>query len=390
MAGIPKIALDLFNYDLPNEKIAHFPIEPRDHSKLLVFHEGQISDRYFYELDQVVDPCTIITNNTKVIPARIWFQNERGQNIQIFILKPISADWSICEVMVGNRKKFKENDVLRLSQGDLFLEVVWENRELNWVKLNSNASSVIEAIEVFGQVPLPPYIEREVQHEDKNTYQAIFAQKEGAVAAPTASLHFTPELKLKLELKNCEFRDVTLHVSAGTFKPVTAEFADEHEMHAERFEISLELIDHLLNSPNGVLAVGTTATRVLESLYYLGEKAFLGELDDCFIASGDAYSEKYGKLETRMSLEYLRKYVAENGGILKGETQIFIVPGFNFRVVQWMITNFHQPKSTLLLLISAFVGEGWREIYDHAMGGGYRFLSYGDGSLLKGKKNITI
>lgn len=390
MSGIPKIALELFQYDLPNEKIAHFPVEPRDHSKLLVFQEGQISDRYFYELDQVVQPCTIITNNTKVIPARIWFQNERGQHIQIFILKPIAADWSICEVMVGNRKKFKDNNVLKLYQDKLFLEIIWENRDSNWVKLTTNAVSVIEAIELFGQVPLPPYIERDVQQEDKNTYQAIFAEKEGAVAAPTASLHFTSELKLKLETKNCFFRDVTLHVSAGTFKPVTAEYADEHEMHAERFEVHLQLVDHLLTNNGGVLAVGTTATRVLESLYYLGEKAYLGELDDCFVSSGDAYSDKYGKLGTRESLEHLRKYLVENGGILKGETQIFIVPGFQFRVVQWMITNFHQPKSTLLLLISAFVGEGWREIYGHALSNEYRFLSYGDGSLLKGKKNITI
>lgn len=390
MAGIPKIALETYNYDLPNEKIAHFPIDPRDHSKLLVFHEGHISDKHFYELDQVLNPTTIITNNTKVIPARMWFQNEKKQNIQIFILKPIEIDWSICEVMVGNRKKFKEGDELKLMQGNVFLQVCWVNRDENWIKFNTNADSIIEAIELFGQVPLPPYIERDVEQSDKNSYQAIFAKKEGAVAAPTASLHFTDEVKSSLERGGSIFKEVTLHVSAGTFKPVTADFADEHEMHAERFEVTLDLIDHLLELKTGVLGVGTTATRVLESLYYVGEKVFLGDNDCCFISAQDAYSEKLGKLSTRESLGYLRDYVIKMGGTIQGETQIFIVPGFNFRVVQQMITNFHQPKSTLMLLISAFIGEEWKKVYAHALANNYRFLSYGDGSLLTGEKNICI
>lgn len=390
MNGVPKIPLSDYFYDLPDHRIANFPISPRDHSKLLVFSEGHVTDDYFYNIDQFIEPgCTIVANNTKVIPARMWFQNSRNHKIQIFILKPIAADWSICEVMVGNRKKFKDSDVLRLENDTKYIEVKWENRDLNFVKFETNAATVIDAIEFFGQVPLPPYIEREVESSDKDSYQAIFAEKEGAVAAPTASLHFTDELKVKIEGRGCMFDEVTLHVSAGTFKPVTAEFSNEHEMHAERFEVSVEFIDRLLKRDAGVLAIGTTATRVLESLYYLGEKALNGKLNDCFVGAEDAYSEEYGKISMRESLLALRQYAIERGGVVRGETQIFIVPGFKFRLVQWMITNFHQPKSTLLMLISSFIGEGWKSVYAHALGGDYRFLSYGDGSLLKGKKNIS-
>ncbi len=390
MNGVPKIPLSEYFYDLPDHRIANFPISPRDHSKLLVFSEGQITDSQFFNLANHIEPgCTIVANNTKVIPARMWFETSRNQKIQVFILKPIAADWSICEVMVGNRKKFKETDVLRLENDTLYIEVKWENRDLNFVTFETNAASVIDAIEFFGQVPLPPYIERDVESSDKDSYQAIFAEKEGAVAAPTASLHFTDELKQQIESKGCRFAEVTLHVSAGTFKPVTAEFSDEHEMHAERFEVSVGFIDRLLEGDQGVLAIGTTATRVLESLYYLGEKALYGDLSECFVAASDAYSDRYGKIGMRESLLSLRDYAMKQGGVVRGETQIFIVPGFNFRLVQWMITNFHQPKSTLLMLISAFIGEGWKDVYGHAMGSNYRFLSYGDGSLLKCNKNIS-
>ncbi|MFM2195543.1 MAG: hypothetical protein RL092_1143 [Bacteroidota bacterium] len=390
MNGVPKIPLSEYFYDLPDHRIAHFPMSPRDHSKLLVFSEGQITDAQFFNLANYIhSDCTIVANNTKVIPARMWFVSSRNQKIQVFILKPIAADWSVCEVMIGNRKKFKEDDILRIENDNLFLEVKWVNRDTNFVKFETNASTVIEAIEHFGQVPLPPYIERDVESSDKDSYQAIFAEKEGAVAAPTASLHFTDELKTRIESKGCRFDEVTLHISAGTFKPVTAEFSNEHEMHAERFEVGVDFIDRLLDDHKGVLAIGTTATRVLESLYYLGEKALYGDLSECFVAASDAYSERYGKITMRESLIALREYAIKQGGVVRGETQIFIVPGFKFRLVQWMITNFHQPKSTLLMLISAFIGEGWKDVYGHAIGGDYRFLSYGDGSLLTCKINIS-
>jgi S-adenosylmethionine:tRNA ribosyltransferase-isomerase len=391
MTTIPKIPVDLYNYALPEEKIAHFPASPRDHSKLLLFQNNKISDHHFYNLPEFIPSnSTIVVNNTKVIPARLWFSNEKGQTIQIFILKPIAIDWTVCEVLVGNRKKFKPEDILISENEGLFLKVNWHNRDLNLIKFETNASSILDAIEVLGQVPLPPYILRDVESSDKNNYQAIFAEKEGAVAAPTASLHFTDELKFNLEKANIKFDEVTLHVSAGTFKPVTAEFANEHEMHAERFEVSFDFLNRLLDGNSGVVAIGTTSMRVLESLYYLGEKAYLGILDDCFVASTDAYDTTFGNISTREALVCLRDFALINGGYVKGETQIFIVPGFEFRIVQWIITNFHQPKSTLLMLISAFVGESWKEIYTHALANEYRFLSYGDGSLLCGSKNISF
>lgn len=391
MTNIPKIPVELYNYNLPEDRIAHFPVSPRDHSKLLLFQNNKISDHYFYNLPEFIPSnTTFVANNTKVIPARLWFSNDKGQKIQIFILKPIAIDWTICEVLVGNRKKFKPDDLLILEGGGVFLKVFWNNRDLNLIKFETNAPTILDAIEVLGQVPLPPYILRDVESSDKNNYQAIFAEKEGAVAAPTASLHFTDELKLNLEKASIKFDEVTLHVSAGTFKPVTAEFANEHEMHAERFEVSVDFLNRLLDGNRGVVAIGTTSMRVLESLYYLGEKAHLGILDDCFVASTDAYDTTFGKLSTREALVCLRDFAIKNGGYVKGETQIFIVPGFEFRIVQWIITNFHQPKSTLLMLISAFVGDAWKDIYVHAMANDYRFLSYGDGSLLCGSKNISF
>jgi len=391
MTNIPKIPVDLYNYMLPEDRIAHFPASPRDHSKLLLFQNKKISDHHFYNLAEFIPAnTTFVANNTKVIPARLWFSNEKGQKIQIFILKPIAIDWTVCEVLVGNRKKFKVQDVLILRSDDIFLKVSWNNRDLNLIQFETNAASILDAIEVLGQVPLPPYILRDVESSDKDSYQAIFAEKEGAVAAPTASLHFTDELKANLEKGNIKFDEVTLHVSAGTFKPVTAEFASEHEMHAERFEVSAEFLNRLLDCKSGIVAIGTTSTRVLESLYFLGEKAHLGILDDCFVASTDAYDNKFGNSSTRDALICLRDFALNNGGFIKGETQIFIVPGFEFRIVQCMITNFHQPKSTLLMLISAFIGEAWKEVYAHAMANDYRFLSYGDGSLLHGSKNISF
>jgi S-adenosylmethionine:tRNA ribosyltransferase-isomerase len=391
MTTIPKIPVDLYNYTLPEDRIAHFPASPRDHSKLLLFQNNKISDYHFYDLPELIPAnTTFVANNTKVIPARLYFLNDKGRKIQIFILKPIAIDWSVCEVLVGNRKKFKVQEVLILRSDDVFLKVSWNNRDLNLIQFETNAASILDAVQVLGQVPLPPYILRDVESSDKDSYQAIFAEKEGAVAAPTASLHFTDELKANLEKVNIKFDEVTLHVSAGTFKPVTAEFANEHEMHAERFEVSAEFLNRLLDCKSGIVAIGTTSTRVLESLYFLGEKAHLGILDDCFVASTDAYDNKFGNISTRDALICLRDFALNNGGFIKGETQIFIVPGFEFRIVQCMITNFHQPKSTLLMLISAFIGEAWKEVYAHAMANDYRFLSYGDGSLLHGIKNISF
>ena len=391
MSGIPPIAVDQFDYVLSDDRIAYQPASPRDSAKLLVYNQERLIHSKFSELDQFLDFNQLfVVNNTKVIPARFWFTNDKGQEIQVFLLNPLNHGWTHWHAMIGNRRKFKEEDVLRISKNGHSFSVHWLDRDNNHVELNSDLGSIPEAIEYFGEVPLPPYIERQVSDRDKLDYQAIFAQKDGAVAAPTASLHFTEELQRRLDQRGLQKRELTLHVGAGTFKPVTATTADEHEMHAERFEIGLDLIDSLLNQSYGVTAVGTTACRLLESLPILGAKILLNELNDVFVSASDSYDLRYLQFSTRESLEALRHEIAKRGGELHGETQIFMVPSFEFKLTQSLITNFHQPKSTLLMLISAFVGDVWTDIYRAALSEDYRFLSYGDGSLLRGKKNIKF
>jgi S-adenosylmethionine:tRNA ribosyltransferase-isomerase len=388
---IPKIALKDFTYELPEDKIANFPVKPRDSAKLLVFKDDNIQSQHFTDLADYMDSADLmVVNNTKVIPARIWFQSERNHSIQIFLLKPLSADFLSWEVIVGNRRKFKEGECLSKTIEDKSIKINWLDRELNTVKIELSNCEVFEALELFGEVPLPPYIKREIEQSDTADYQALFAQHEGAVAAPTASLHFTDNLIQSIANKGVKKAEVTLHVSAGTFKPVTAEYADEHEMHAERFVITTKLLNALLNGEGEVIAVGTKACRVLESIVVLGAKLCCGELDSIFVSSGDGYLSRYREINTREALLALRDFVESRGGELNGETQIFIVPGFEFRLVSKLITNFHQPNSTLLLLISALVGDRWKEIYEFALQENYRFLSYGDGSLLEGKKKIVL
>jgi S-adenosylmethionine:tRNA ribosyltransferase-isomerase len=271
------------------------------------------------------------------------------------------------------------------------LKIEWHDREKNQVRLilPEGFDGFVDAIEHFGKVPLPPYIERELNVDDKDRYQAIFAQNAGAVAAPTASLHFTDRLKEALLLKGVGFGYLTLHVGAGTFKPMTSELASDHEMHSERFEITVGMLDALIvamESGKRVVSIGTTVMRVLESIYYIGCRMKLG-IWEGRVNSTDGYDANLTffngeRIEMVEAMRVLRKEVSDLGGVLRGETQIFIVEGFEFRVVDGLITNFHQPKSTLLMLVSAFCGGRWRDIYKHAMGNGYRFLSYGDGSLL--------
>jgi S-adenosylmethionine:tRNA ribosyltransferase-isomerase len=291
--------------------------------------------------------------------------------------------------MVGNRRKFKESDRLSINRDGEVLNIQWEDREANTIQFSSKERSIAEWIELLGEIPLPPYLNREVEERDKLDYQAVFARNKGAVAAPTASLHFTTELIARLNDAGIEWAEATLHVGAGTFKPVTVDFVDEHEMHAEQFEINLILLDVLLNRSGGVVALGTTACRVLESLPILGAKIILGEADSLFVSSEDGYRADILAISTGEALHALREYIMSEGGVIRGETQIFMIPGFDFRLTSAMITNFHQPKSTLMLLVSAFVGGDWKEIYEAALAKDYRFLSYGDGSLLRGKKKIT-
>jgi S-adenosylmethionine:tRNA ribosyltransferase-isomerase len=430
MSDLPKVpALKVadFDYDLPTSRIAFEAVEPRDSSKLLVYgseggvdlgdghrekvdvvdeigpKKGVLDLRFSGLLDVLDDGDFLVANDTKVIPARLHGKVVGGgQAVEVFLLNPLNPEWSLWEAMVGNRRKFKEGACLAVGDVDLekealgdemggLLKIEWHDREKNQVRLilPEGFEGFVDAIEHFGKVPLPPYIERELNVDDKDRYQAIFAQNAGAVAAPTASLHFTDRLKEALLLKGVGFGYLTLHVGAGTFKPMTSELASDHEMHSERFEITVDMLDALIvamESGKRVVSIGTTVMRVLESIYYIGCRMKLG-IWEGRVNSTDGYDENLTffngeRIEMVEAMRVLRKEVSDLGGVLRGETQIFIVEGFEFRVVDGLITNFHQPKSTLLMLVSAFCGGRWRDIYGHAMGNGYRFLSYGDGSLL--------
>jgi len=447
MSDLPKVpALKVadFDYDLPTSRIAFEAVEPRDASKLLVYgtepnptsipqspgpesaddlvnrgraevnvlgeigpKKGVLDLRFSELLDVLDDGDFLVANDTKVIPARLHGKVVGGgQAVEVFLLNPLNPEWSLWEAMVGNRRKFKDGACLAVGEMDVengamegfqgealqgMLRIEWHDREKNQVRLilPEGLDGFVDAIEHFGKVPLPPYIERELTADDKDRYQAIFAQNAGAVAAPTASLHFTDRLKDELLLKGVGFGYLTLHVGAGTFKPMTSELASDHDMHSERFEVTLGMLDALIvamESGKRVVSIGTTVMRVLESLYFMGCRM----KQDCWegkVNSTDGYDHSltmFGgeRIEMVEAMRVLRKEVSDLGGVLRGETQIFIVEGFEFRVVDGLITNFHQPKSTLLMLVSAFCGGRWRDIYEHAMGKGYRFLSYGDGSLL--------
>ena len=443
MSDLPKVpALKVadFDYDLPTSRIAFEAVEPRDASKLLVYgtepnptsipqspgpesaddlvnrgradvdvvgeigpKKGILDLEFSGLLDVLDDGDFLVANDTKVIPARLHGKVVGGgQAVEVFLLNPLNPEWSLWEAMVGNRRKFKEGACLAVGEMDVengslgddmggLLKIEWHDREKNQVRLNlpEGFDGFVDAIEHFGKVPLPPYIERELTVDDKDRYQAIFAQNAGAVAAPTASLHFTDRLKDELLLKGVGFGYLTLHVGAGTFKPMTSELASDHDMHSERFEVTLGMLDALIvamESGKRVVSIGTTVMRVLESLYFMGCRMKQG----CWegkVNSTDGYDHSltmFGgeRIEMVEAMRVLRKEVNDLGGVLRGETQIFIVEGFEFRVVDGLITNFHQPKSTLLMLVSAFCGGRWRDIYEHAMGKGYRFLSYGDSSLL--------
>jgi S-adenosylmethionine:tRNA ribosyltransferase-isomerase len=387
---VPDLRIADFDYPLPDSRIALFPAQPRDSAKLLVYQGGRVCDSFVRNLPDYVDePDCWVANNTQVIPARLWFETANAALIQVFLLKSTSENWSQWEAMVGNRKRFKSEARLRNTneQGD-WIEVSWENRDHNTVSLSTNLTSIPEALEVFGKVPLPPYIQRETTASDKADYQTLFAKHKGAVAAPTASLHFTPELRSALMSRGMSELELTLHVGAGTFKPVSAERISEHEMHAERFVVSSDLLKGLLKRGRGVIALGTTSLRVLESLYYLALRLHQNSAAPCFVAADDPYKKWELNLSTREALQFLYEECEKRGGELQGETQIFIVPGFQFRIADRLLTNFHQPKSTLLVLISAFIGQNWKDLYGHALAQQYRFLSYGDASLLSAEKKL--
>ena len=402
MSLIPKTEIRHFDYDLPPGRIARYPVNDRDRSKLLVYSDGMITDALFYELDRYLPKSSLLVwNDTRVIKARLMFQKKTGARIEIFLLDPYQpADYQqafavtgYCswKCLVGNAGKWKE--------GALCMGVPYRNNKLvleaekistakgefvivfRW---DSPGLSFGEVLEMAGSVPIPPYLNREPGAVDRERYQTVYAEKPGSVAAPTAGLHFTPGVTGRLHQAGIGLASLTLHVGAGTFRPIREENVSTHPMHTETFSVPRNTIETFLEHKGPLVATGTTTVRTLESLYWLGARP--GELhgkksgihlDQWVPYQGESTMEP-DRAMTNL-LEWMDKNRAER---LEGSTGLMIVPGYRFRLVHGLITNYHMPRSSLLLLIAAFIGSDWRKVYRHALDKGYRFLSYGDSSLL--------
>ena len=395
-----------YTYHLPEEKIAPFPLPKRDDSKLLVYKNGQIIESYFKHLDEhLPSNSLLIFNNTKVVEARLLFTKATGGTIEIFCLEPHEQYPDITTAMlqkgtvwwkclVGGAKKWKEEPLIKVVKNegqDLIIEAKKIEQltdcfviELSW---NDTALTFAEILHHAGLIPLPPYLNRAATDTDKATYQTIYAKHDGSVAAPTAGLHFTEALFKKLAEKNIEKDFVTLHVGAGTFKPVKAETMADHEMHTEFIDVQLALIEHLLiHIDHPIIAVGTTSLRTIESLYWIGVKLAVDswQLTESVpsISQWDAY-ELPQNVSAKKALSDLINWMKyRNLQRLITKTQIIIAPGYQLKMAAGLVTNFHQPQSTLLLLVAAIIGDDWRTIYNHALENDYRFLSYGDGCLI--------
>ncbi len=401
---IPKIKISAFSYDLPDERIAKYPLEQRDASRLLVYNKG-ITDHRFSDLpDLLPSGAMMVFNETRVVPARLHFQRESGAHIEIFCLQPHSpADYvsmfaakNSCRwrCIVGNVKKWKDDLLLLMNPQsdpviaatDLRAAMVQRDGETSIVEFSwKTDKDFSEVLELCGTIPIPPYLNRDTQNIDIERYQTTYAIQRGSVAAPTAGLHFTPDVMQRIEGKGIDIEKICLHVGAGTFLPVKSEEIEGHRMHREPFVVTLSFLQKLLARKKcgcPLIAVGTTSVRTLESLYWAGVRCALGmELGD--IEQWEPYTAQGNLPDTAVALEALVSYMQEHDMTeLSLGTRIIIVPGYRLRVVNILVTNFHQPQSTLLLLISAFVGNEWRAIYDHALSEGYRFLSYGDSSVL--------
>lgn len=408
MATVPEelknIRIEDYSYELSDERIAKFPLADRESSKLLLYEGGRIEEGSFHDVRRILKAGqTLVFNNTKVIHARLFFQKATGAHIEVFCLEPFapadyamnfascsSCDWSC---MIGNLKKWKEGTVscvfdykgrqvtLQAAKlevrtgGEVIVRFSWDA-----------ALSFSEVLEGCGRIPIPPYLNRESEESDKIRYQTVYSKKEGSVAAPTAGLHFTEAILKDLAAQGVHTEELTLHVGAGTFRPVKAETIGGHDMHMEHIMVARKLVAALRDKRAEVIAVGTTSVRTLESLYWMGVKLLEGYEDFNSVSQWECYGlpSRYTLKEAMNALaERLERTGAE---WLKASTTIIILPGYRYRVVDALFTNFHQPQSTLLLLVAAAVGEDWRKVYAYAMTHGFRFLSYGDSSLLWIKK----
>ena len=402
-AKTEQIRIEEFNYPLPDERIAKFPLTKRDESKLLVYRNGKIDEAVFKQLsDYLPQRSMLVYNNTRVIQARMLFQKETGAQIEVFCLEPViphdyalvfqqteSCSW-LC--LVGNLKKWKEgalHKTIRMDDKEVVLsaERIKTTGDSHLVRFSWNNPQVTfaELLDAAGILPIPPYLHRETRESDLQTYQTVYSKIKGSVAAPTAGLHFTSEVLAGLDAKGFTREEVTLHVGAGTFKPVKSEVIGDHEMHTEFISVRRSAIESIRTNLGRIIAVGTTSVRTLESLYYMGRT---------LVNNPDATSEELvvtqwtpyhdtEEVTAHEALTALLDYLDRNQtDTLLSATQIMIAPGYEFKIVKGIITNFHQPKSTLLLLISAFVNGNWKSIYNYALDNDFRFLSYGDSSLL--------
>lgn len=385
-----------FQYTLPPEKIALYPHNPRDESKLLVYNNGNINHEIFKSLPHFLPKnAHLVFNNTKVVPARVFFQKSTGAHIEVFILKPSQEYISInaamdalhivnWECMIGNKKKWKIDEHLSLTINNITVEATWIDYENNIIKFSwNNDFTFAEILNLIGSIPLPPYIQRKAEISDVNNYQTVFSEIKGAVAAPTAGLHFTDAVLNELENHNISKSFLTLHVGAGTFLPVKVENAMDHPMHNEQIVLTKAFIINLLSNHLFVIPVGTTAMRSLESLYWFGY-ALESNADAHFNISKLYAYENTLTLSVHKCLENVLNYMSINNlEILVGHTEILIMPSYKFKIAKALITNFHQPGSTLILLVAALLGQDhWQTIYQSALNNNYRFLSYGDSSLL--------
>ena len=394
-----------FNYNLPDERIAKFPLAKRDNSKLLLYRHGEVTEDVFHNIAQYLPKgALMVFNNTKVIQARLHFRKETGALIEVFLLEPyMPADYEqmfqttghcswLC--MIGNLKKWKEGTLKRTfdvkgKEVTLVAERKEDVHKSYRVDFSWDASDVswAELLDAVGELPIPPYLNRETQESDKTTYQTVYSKIKGSVAAPTAGLHFTPEVLADIDRHGIDREELTLHVGAGTFKPVKSEEIQDHEMHTEYICVHRQTLEKLIRHEAKAIAVGTTSVRTLESLYYIGvklEKTLDLSEEELHVCQWEPYENAVAKPITPLkAIENIVAYLDKHGlSALHASTQIIIAPGYEYNIVKMLVTNFHQPQSTLLLLVSAFVHGDWRKIYDYALAHDFRFLSYGDSSLL--------
>lgn len=397
------IKISDYNYPLPDDRIAKFPLAERDHSKLLIYQQGKVGEDIFYRLPNYLPKgALMVFNNTKVIQARLHFRKETGALIEVFLLEPAApADYELmfqttakCSwlCLVGNLKKWKEGTLRRAfsikgEQLTFSATRIGEQGSSHLVRFewDNDRVSFAEILEAVGELPIPPYLNRDTQESDKTTYQTVYSKIKGSVAAPTAGLHFTEDVLADIDAHGIEREELTLHVGAGTFKPVKSEEIDGHEMHTEYISVRKQTIEKLIQHHAEAFAVGTTSVRTLESLYYMGVYVAThpdATEEELHVCQWTPY-EVPSTMPSVDALQHLKEWMDRHGlKTLHSSTQIIIAPGYEYRIVKMLVTNFHQPQSTLLLLVSAFLHGDWRKVYDYALAHDFRFLSYGDSCLL--------